>query len=193
MAEEKKFEAFDSDGNPIDGVVSPDEAKTLQAQFEETKLKLEKLENKEFNFKKLRDMTEAETAKLTATELSLKKQQEELEEKQRTFESSFITDIKHDVLSNIVGDDEELKKKVELNYARLKDSESAKSRSEIEKLMKEALTLSVGIRGTNSLNSAINKTGDAPKTQSSTKLSDEALAIGKMLGITPEDIEKYGK
>jgi hypothetical protein len=45
-------------------------------------------------------MTEVETSKLTATELSLKKQQEEIEEKQKSFQETFVNDMGFPMLYN---------------------------------------------------------------------------------------------
>lgn len=183
------FEAYNADGEAIEGVLPPEEAKTLQETLAETKAKLEKLENKDFNFRKLEQMTEEEKAKLTATELSLKQQQEKLEADQKNFFETSITETKNDVLDGLVGDDAELRKKVELNYARLKDSESAKSRSEVKKLMEEAYVLSVGTRSTNPINAAFNRSGSAPVARSSSgKLSADAMEVGRKLGLTDADM-----
>lgn len=183
------FEAYNAEGELIEGILPPEEAKTLQETLEETKAKLEKLENKDFNFRKLEQMTAEERSKLTATELALKQQQEKLEADQRNFFETSIAEVKNDVLDGLVGDDVELRKKVELNYARLKDSESAKSRSEIKKLMEEAYTLSVGTRGANPINAAFNRSGASPVAKSSDgKLSADAIEVGRKMGLSDADL-----
>jgi hypothetical protein len=171
----------------VEGVLAPEEAKILQDQLAETTAKLTKLENKDFNFRRLENMTEEEKAKLTVTELGLKKQQEELETKQKEMESTFVGDIKGDLLSSLVGDDEELKKKVELNYSRIKESETAKTRAEIKAVLNDAYVMSVGIKGRNPINSAINASGaPAVKTE---KLDDDVVSFGKKLGLSDEDLK----
>ena len=186
--DEVKFEVYNSDGEPIEGVLAPEEIKTLQAQLEETKGKLSKLENKEFNFRKLESMTEEEKEKLTATELSLKEQAEALEERQRQMESTFISDVKNDILSSLVGDDNELRKKVELNYDRLKDSSSARSRDDIRQLLSDAYTLSVGNKSRNPIVSA-NNTSGTPIVKGD-KMSDELVSFAKKFGVSEEELTK---
>lgn len=188
------FEAYDADGNVIEGIVPPEEVKTLQEKLTENEQKLQeaaeklsKLENKDFNFRKLEAMTEEEKSKLTASELALKKQQEELEEKQRQFETGFVSDIKNDLLNSLVGDDEEMRKKIELKYNQIKDSDKAKSRSEIKTLLDDAYAMAVGVKGRNPLNSAINSSGSSPISHS--KPSDDIISIGKKMGLTDDDLK----
>jgi len=182
------FEAFNADGEPISGILPPEEIKNLQATLEETNKKLSKLENKEFNFRKLENMTEEQRAKLTDTELSLKRQQEELEEKQKSFEGAFVSDVKGDLLASLVGDDEELRKKVELNYSRIKDSDKAKSRAEIKTLINDAYAMSVGIKHRNPIFNANNTSGS--QSAKTVKPSDDLLELGKKFGLSEEDLKK---
>lgn len=190
--EEEKFEAYNSDGDPIEGILPPEEIKNLQAKLEETNAKLEKLENKDFNFKKFRDMTEAEKEKLSATEIELKQKADELEEKQQQFSSNFVNEIKGDILESLVGDDEELRKKVELNYSRIKDSEKAQSREEIKQILKDAYSMSVGVKTLNPLGVAVNKTGGRENVANK-KIDGDLADLSKKLGLSDEDIEKYSK
>jgi len=185
------FEAYNADGEAIEGLLPPEEAKTILETLAETKAKLEKLENKDFNFRKLEQMTEEERNKLSATELSLKQQQEKLEADQKNFTESFANEVKNDVLDGLVGEDAELRKKVELNFSRLKDSENAKTRTEISKLMQEAYTLSVGASGRshNPINAAFNKSGSAPaRSAGSEKLSADAIEVGRKMGLSNADM-----
>jgi hypothetical protein len=179
-------EAFDVDGNPIEGLVAPEEVKIIQD-------KLSKLENKDLNFRKLESMTEDEKNKLTAVELSLKQQAEDLDTKQKTFEIGFVSDIKNDLLESISNGDEELKKKIELNYARLKGADEVKTRSEISELMRDAYKLSVQHPSSNSLNRAVNFTGQSPAKSSSSDISNDVIVAGKMMGLSDEDFKKYNK
>jgi len=183
------FEAYNADGDPIEGVVDPEEVKTLQQQLTETNEKLSKLENKDFNFRKLEQMTEEEKSKLTATELSLKQKAEELETNQKNFIENSIKEIKTDILESLASDDADLKAKIESNYNRLKESDNAKTRSDIKILMTEAYNLSTGGKTVNPLNAAFNATGNSrPATKSDAKLSDDAIAVGKKMGLTNKDL-----
>lgn len=182
------FEVYDNDGNPVEGVLPPEEIKSLQEKLEETNQKLSKLEKKDFDYRRLENMTEAEKEKLSATELSLKKQQEELEDKQKTLETTFISDVKKDLISSLVGDDEELRKKIELNYDRLSDSSKAKSREEIKALLNDAYVMSVGIKYSNPILNANNVSGSVHVK--SEKISEDIKDFGKKLGLTEEDLEK---
>lgn len=190
------LEVYNAEGEPVEGVLTQAEADAAIAAKEaewkttldETTEKLAKLENKDFNFKRLENMTEAEREKLSATELALKKDQEALQNQQSEFQKGFVSDIKNDVLDTLIGDDAELRAKVEANYARLKDSETASKRSEIKPLMEEALALSIGIKSGNPLRSAMNASGSAP-TKSDSKVSPELVAFGKNFGVSAEDFE----
>jgi hypothetical protein len=188
------FEAYDADGNLIEGIVPPEEVKTLQEKLNEneqklneTNEKLSKLENKDFNFRKLEAMTEEEKSKLTAAEIALKEQQEKLEDEQKKMQSSFVGDIKNDLLDSIAGSDVELRKKIELKYSLIKDSDNVKSRAEIKALMEDAYAMAVGVKTRSPLNSAMNSSGDKPS--SGTKPSDEVIALGKKMGLSDEDLQ----
>lgn len=187
MAEEK-FEAFNADGDPIEGILPPEEIKTLQSQLEETKTKLSKLENKDFNFRKLEQMTEEEKGKLTATELSLKQQAEELENRQKSFQENFVKDVKNDLLTSMVGDDKDLREKIELNYNRIKDADKAQSRDEINALLRDAYAMSVGTKFRNPVVSANNASGN-PVVKSE-KASGDFVDFAKKFGLSEEDINK---
>lgn len=185
------IEVYDVDGNPVEGVLGAEEAAEVQKSLEETKEKLTKLENKDFNFRRLEQMTEAEKEKLTVTELALKEQQEKLEADQVAFQAGFVGDIKKDILDSRIGDDEELRKKVEHHYARFPEAKDAKTRSEIESLIDDAMTLSTGSRVRNPLTAAMGHSGDAPTPSKPGVITDELAAMGSKMGISKEDIEKY--
>jgi hypothetical protein len=178
------LEVYDVDGNPIEGVLAPEEV-------QEIKDKLAKLENKDFNFRRLEQMTEEEKGKLTSAEIAYNKKISELEDKEKNFTEKFIGDIKKDALDKFVGDDEDLRKKVEHHMSRIKDSETAQSRAEIEQLVNEALLLSTGGRARNPINAALNVSGDAPVRAKSNKLSDDARELASKLGLNDEDLKKF--
>jgi len=171
-------------------------SETRKEQREEFKLKLKdtedklsKLENKDFNFKKLRDMKEDEKAKLTATELQLKKQQETIEENQEKFQDTIIDSYKNEALAVIAGNDKELRKKVLYNYDRIIGETITKE--QINSKMREAANM-LGSNAPiiNPINSAMSQSGYPPVASKGDKKVDGGLA--KNLGITQEELDKKG-
>jgi len=197
MVGDEKFEAYDVEGNPIDGLISPEEIIKQQEDFEtnkkvleENQSKLEKLEKKDFDYKKLRDMTDDEKAKYSAAEMALRERQEALEEDQQSFRDGFVKSIKDDVIKSLAGDDDELAKKMEINYGRIKDSENASSREDISRLMSDAYGMSADIKSGSPLNKAVNSVGNAPIAKSDGPLTPELKDFGKKFGLTDEDMGK---
>jgi len=185
------IEAYDADGNLVEGLLAPEEALALSAQLEETKVKLSKLENKEFNFRKLEQMTEEERSKLSATELGLKKKEEEIDQKVKDLENNFVTGIKDDIFGQLIGDDDELKKKAEHHFSRLPESKTARSRAEIESLVRESILLSTGGRSRNPLTAAMGQNGSGISIPASKAVSEDVLDMANKMGISKEDLEKY--
>ncbi|MEY2595073.1 MAG: hypothetical protein RI965_345 [Bacteroidota bacterium] len=187
--------AYDEFGKEIPELYTSDEAKALQTELEETKQKLTKLENKDFNFRRLEQMTEEEKSKLSATEIALKQKQEQIEEEQKKFVESMVGERKNDIFNELAGGDEELLKKLEANFSRIKDSDNAKTASEIRAVAQEAFLLATGGRiRTNSFSSAVNVSGNSPSVSSKTsKISDELAGLASNLGISEDDFKKYSK
>jgi chromosome segregation ATPase len=195
---------FDEDGNEVELDKSIDEIqKSYQEQtqqFEEFKKtkeeevkvineKLSKLENKEFNFKALRDMTEEEKGKLSAMELQLKQQQEKHDEEIKNIKQTFIGNAKEEVLNKLAGQNEEVRKKVLEAYdsLNLKDE----SKADIEARMKAAYKLAVGSDiGTNL---SYSSEGVAPIPNKVSDVKPEVKELGKNLGLSDEDFKKYSK
>lgn len=143
---------YDDEQNPIEGALTPEEAKSLQEQaakaddlqkaVEEKEAELEKLKSKEMNFSRLRDKSEEEKAKIMekATEKEklvleelndLRKERED--EKKVRFEAT-----KASVLEQLAGDDETLKKNIEL---RAKEWGEPRTPEELQKRYTDAATL----------------------------------------------------
>lgn len=181
---------YDEEGNPIEGVLSPEEVAALKEEKEkalqEKEAELEKLRNKDLNFKKLREMTEEEKAKLSATELALKAEQDRFREEQQSFYSGFVSDIKDDLLETIAGDDEDLRKSILANYDRIKDSDTARSRKEISAIMHEAAKLAGVTSGSkvSPLVRAANYSGRPIKApEKSFSETEEGRSLAKELGL----------
>lgn len=186
---------YDADGNEVEAFL-PDEVKPYQEKTElyekelnETKEKLTKLENKDLNFKKLRDMTETEREKLTVTELELKKRQEVLEEQTQSFRQQVVQSHMDDALAVLAGDDDETRKKILLNYDRIKDE--ATTKDEVFKKMKDAYKLTKeGSNARNPLGAAMGSVGNAPTRKEDKTMSDELKELASKMGINEDDLKR---
>lgn len=185
---------YDEQGNAIENVWLPDEVKPLQEktstveqELNDTKEKLAKLSNKDFNFRRLEEMTEAERAKLSATEIELKKRQEALEEQQSSFTKQVIESHKTDALAVLAGDDEELRKKITLNFERIKDD--ATTKEEIFKKMKDAYKLTNEATNFNPIASAMGHIGVPPRKENNKPVSDDLKDLAAKMGIKADELK----
>ena len=162
-----------------------------EAEIAEVKKKLETFENKDFNFKKLRDMTEDEKKKLSGKEEELLKRQEHLEEEQESWTGKIVEGHKGDALAVLVGDDEELRKKVIFHYDRIKDE--ATTKDEINKKMRDAYLLAVG-KPVNQIDpiarAAAHYSGHGV-VKTGSKLTEDQKDLAAKLGINSDEIKKY--
>jgi hypothetical protein len=165
------------------------DAEALKAENDALKASLEGYKNKDYNFKRLRDMTETERANLTATETELKKRQEDLEEKQSSFMATVHETNVKNALAVFAGADEELAKKIEFHYNRLSDPDN--SQEEINKKMRDAYTLATGgaarpnpVAGAGAFSS-----GYRPAAPSQTEFTADQSALAGKLGVRAEDLK----
>lgn len=139
------------------------------------------------NFKKLKDLTKEERAKLSAGEIEVRKRLEELEEREAKFMESQRQTYIDDALERIAGDDAKLKEKIMINYKRI--SGEANTKKEIEERTVEAYNM-LGLNQKNPLAAAVNASGDAPKGASETSTArTKELAEGLALPIKTDDIK----
>lgn len=151
------------------------------------------LKNKDYNFKKLRDMSEDERQELTTKEMELIQRTEKLEEEQKTFATRVVEGHKQDAFAVLAGDDEELLKKMQYHYARISDD--ATTRDEVNKKAKDAWLLAKG-----GVNVGIDPIARAASYQSGrgvvktdNKITGDQKDLAAKLGISDEDIKKYLK
>ena len=203
---------YDAEGNPVENVLTTDEAnkiaedksKTFQEELSKTKEQLAKFENKDFNFKKLRDMSKEERETLNAKEMELLKRQEAIEEQQANFtkqqketREKELGSYKEEYLEKFAGNDEEMKKKVLFHFNRLADE--AITKSDIEKKMGDAWVLATGGRSAsvNPIFSAMAKDGaiQTGGNRSADKLTDDQYDLLKKLKPDMSDVKlnKLGK
>jgi len=190
---------YDEEGNPIEGASTAEEVKAIQdekalkeAELAEVKEKLSKLENKDFNFKKLRDMNKEEQEKLTAHEMELLQRQEKLEDDQKSFLQKQIESHKDEASAVLAGENEELRKKILFHYDRIKDE--AMSRDEVYKKMREAATLAKGegAVGVNPVLSGINIQGSPPSGSNNKPESEDSREMRQHFHISDEEKQKLG-
>lgn len=157
-------------------------------ELADTKEKLTKLENKNYNFKKLRDMNDDEKNKLSATEIELKKKQEELEENQNKFQTTVSEGNKNEAIAVLVGDDVEMKKKVLYNYDRILGD--AVTKEQINTKMRDAYNM-LGVANTsvNPINKAISFQGGVGGVSSANQSAKVNSELAGKLGITDEELK----
>lgn len=166
-----------------------EELASTQKELEETREKLGKLENKDFNFKRLRDLDKEKQAKLTEAEKALMLKAEELENNQKSFTDKLITSYQDEAIAVLVGNDEKLRKKVLHNYSRIKGD--AVTKEEVNSKMRDAFNMTgVGSQAPSAISSINSLSGSAPNPNPSgdTKLDEGQKDLGKKLGLTDEEM-----
>lgn len=156
---------FDEDGNEVEGILPPEEIKALQekaaaleekarladelnSKLAEKEAEIEKLANKDLNFKKLRDKSEAEIEalkskmnekdKLVLTEvMDLRREKAEMERKVEE-------KTRADVLKSLTGGDEAVQKSIELALKEIGGLGDAKTPEEIEARYRTAFIVAKG-------------------------------------------------
>lgn len=195
-------ELYDAEGNLIQGALTADEVKAIQdkaeaaaRELEDAKSKLSKLESKEFNFKKLRDLTEEERKKLSTKEIELMQRQEDLENKTKGFVESQITAFKDEALATLAGDNEELRKKTLFHFDRIKDE--ATNRDDIRRKMRDAYRLAQSDLSTSAdpFAAAVGYSGgQAPTAKASTgEFNSDQKDLARKLGLSEDDLKKYNR
>lgn len=184
----------DADGNTVE-TLSPEEATALKAQAEEAttlktqmaeqQAKLQALESKDLNFKRLRDMNAEEKAKLSADQLAAKQEVEELRTKMEERDRSTLEDAKSDFFTRNIGTNEDLKRKVEYEYSllNLPDGTAAQMKAKYEK----AYTNATGGTQINPLHAYVPSTGyDATRstTPSVKDLKPEVADLASRMGLS---------
>ena len=157
------------------------EIEEKEEAFNSAKEELEKLGKKDFNFKKLREQNKNQ-------ETELEKLKTEMSDKLEAAITNLANDKKSDIISSLVGDDEELKKKVEFHYNRIKDE--AKTKEEIMAKVNDAYFLAT--RQEPPVGNYVSAAG-AGNTKVKEEVSAKEKELGNALGITEEDREKYNK
>lgn len=150
--------------------------------------KNKKLEDKDYNFEKLRKQKEGTVGaevleKLNAMEETIKSVQEQPK-----------NEIKEEFIKHNIGEDKEKRELFDYYFNRL--IEDNPSREQIIKAGNEAMTLISGGSFTPSASGGIFSTAASPnyrESAASGEVSEASKQIGSHFGITEEDRKKYGK
>jgi len=193
-------ELYDADGSLVQGALTAEEAKAIQdaadaAKTEAATIKeqLAKLENKDMNFKKFRDLNEEERNKLSAKEIELMQRQEKLEDEQKSFVQLQVSSFKDEALTVLAGDNDDLRKKTLFHFDRIKDE--AISKADIQRKMRDAYRLAKEDANISSdpFARAVSYSGEgsAPTGKGSKELSSDLKTLAKSLGLSEEDLKKH--
>lgn len=180
---------YDSDGNEVEALTTEEvnakiaETKTeLETQLKEKSDELEKLQTKDLNFKNVRGKVEEKEKEIEELRKEMAAKFSELDTKLSQ------TGIQSEI-SKLAGDDEEVAKKISFIYNKF----SAPKEGEEDTRLDDAFRLATGTSSKDfNKSNAIYSSGDSYIPVSGidgNKISDEAKALGKMLGLKDEDFK----
>lgn len=107
----------------------------------------------------------------------------------RDTRTSIFKDQVEEMITNLAGDNKELKEKIEFRYKSLGD---AKDVTDAKEKLQDAFLLATGKQAPNSLNVARNPGGGMPPKVNE-PASEEVSELGRKFGLSDEDIKKYGE
>lgn len=152
-------------------------ARKLAAEKEE---ELKKFNDKDFNFKALREQKEASDKKVTELENSL-----------NDFKNSFVNERVEDQIKRLSNGDDELAKKIRLQFDRL--PEKPVTAEDVGKKVLDAYKLASEFRPSSGVHIPVSSAGSAPviNTTGKAPVSDAVREVAAKMGMTPEEVEKY--
>ena len=175
---------------------NPDKTDDYEAQLKEKEEELAKLKEKETNFAKLREQKDDSESKAEAKIEEIQKEMDDkLKESSEATEKRVLEGVYKDhyqeELKNLAGEDDELKKLIEVQYGRLTDPTT--NTGEISKKLRDAWTLATKTEESDALNTAIVSSGGASaiQTKSQDKLSPEIEQVASKFGLNQEDFDKF--
>ena len=184
----------DADGNEVE-TLSPDEVAALKVQAEESATlrqqlaekdeRLKGLENKELNFKRLRDMNAEDKAKLTADQLAAKQEAEDLRQRIDSSEKARLDETKDEFYDRNVRGDEDLKRKVDYEFSLLNMPEGTPR--ELKAKYEKAYVNATHGSALNPMNAYVPSTGyDAARSGSPSikDLKPEIADLAKRMGMS---------
>ena len=165
---------------------NPDKGEELTKAQEE----LTKLKEKDLNFGNLRKQKEDAEKKVAEI---LQGVDEKVNSIKKEVLEGVMKDHQEETLKGLVGEDEELKKKVEFHYKRLGDVASTKA--EITKKLQDAYLLATN-KPADEVSGNVFSSGGVSRLRpqvSNNKLSPEDKAIGAKFGLKDEDYKRVGQ
>jgi len=154
------------------------ELKIKNNEIEKLNEELEKIKDKDLNFSNLRK--QKETAELKIEEI-----QKQIDDKINIAKQEVLSGVMkehyEETLNNLVGNDDELKKKIEFNYNRIQDV--PKTKSEILNKLKDAWIMTEGGKENDAANALIFSSGEIKKinTNINSDFSNEEKEFAKKL------------
>lgn len=171
---------------------NPDKTEELTQLQEDLRAKEEELaglKDKDKNFGNLRKQKEAAEEKINKIQTDI---DAKIESVKREVMEGVMKDHYNDTLKSLAGDDEELAKKIELQYKRLADTASTKQ--EIVNKLRDAWVLSTKPEGVDAFNSTVISSGGVGRLNfknSAPKLNTDEKMLGSKFGLSESDIKKY--
>jgi len=187
---------FNEDGEEVKFPGTPESIKKLLDESNTEILAKEKelkgLRDKDFNFKRVKNMSVEEKAKFDEKELVLKQQIEDLQDGQDKTKNQLVENWKDKAIRSMVGSDEELKKKIIESYETL--NIEANTEFEIgDKVVKAFLSTGLAPVGvSNPLTTASHGVSASPDTEKGIE-SKASKEFGNKFGLTADDKKKYKK
>lgn len=160
-----------------------DAIKEKDEQLNAVKSELEKLSSKDFNFKQLRESAKKIEEEKNAKETELEKLKTELSEKISKIEGTINTNKKTELVTKLVGDDDELKKKIDYYYDRVSGEQDVQKRIEMAYFLATK---------TEAPSSFISSAG-AGNIKVKSDLTIEQKSLASKLGLSEDDFKKYHK
>ncbi len=182
---------YDEDGKEVAGALSADE---VAAQVEAARKKAEedaaaKLADKDKNFEALR--TQKEQAETKAEEE--KKAREAKETEYSAKEQERIQAERTKTVEALAKGDTALAEKIQFHLKRLEGE--IKTPEDFQKVLSDAYTLAAGQPVPDALSSVISSAGASNKGGNGANklpISQEAMPVAEKLGVTADDLKKYG-
>ena len=171
------------------------------AKLQDANDQLKGFEDKDLNFANLRKQKEDADTQKTEAEARVKEIGETMDEKIKNAVGTSKKEILEDVMQDhynetvkaLVGEDAEMKKKVEFHYARIADV--AGTKEEMTKKLSDAYLLATGTQAPDALNTAVVSSGTVSplnvNKESQAFSPDEKDLAGKF-GLTDDDLKKHG-
>lgn len=178
---------YDDQGEPVEGVLPPEEIASLKEQMAEKEAELNKLKDKDYNFSSLRKKTAEEREELTKTwnsaEKGLLSHIDELNARLDARDKATIGKTKETKFEELAGTDKELRDKLEFEFERLGGNTSL-SDAEVLERIEEAKVL-VELKQGKAMPNFVAPSGGKPSLMGDKKANEQEVQdLAKLLGVS---------